>query len=371
MFNKKHLLILTLIICVLFSISSVAASNLNETEVIGEDQSNEKIVLETCGDNFTEEIISIPESENVLNSTDDCEIISKEVDNESDSKLSANYADAYLDSITTKYNSGEMLYLGWSGYFDGYFMVYKGSSLYHEEYLAGTDEDRHWNLEGMSPGTYTAKLITYNGITLASGKIVIQKSSSKISVKSFKATAGSKFYCYAYVKDKFTGRNYNGGSVKFKINGKTYKAKLIDGVAVAKIKIPSKIKTFTCTATFSGGSNVYKSSTKFKMTVKKKPTYKTLTVRTKMSDTKHLTKYYGNYKIETYKFKHSFTTVCIMLYKNGKMYKFGQYLTKIHYKKNGVWHWSDWGVGSKEAMYHKYYFSNDIHVGNVKIKFKV
>ena len=57
--------------------------------------------------------------------------------------------------------------------------------------------------------------------------------------------------------------------------------------------------------------------------------------------------------------------------KNGKMYKFGQYLTKIHYKKNGVWHWSDWGVGSKEAMYHKYYFSNDIHVGNVKIKFKI
>ena len=368
MFKRKHLLIFLLIACVLIGISSVSASDLNQTDdVIGDDQIDDEITLQAEND----DILTSPDSSDVLNSTNDETILSKDMSNESDPELSTNYADAYINSITTKYNSGKDLELGWYGYFDGYFKVYNGKSLIHDEYLEGDDLDLKWGLEGLTPGSYSAKLITYNGITLATGKIVIKKSSSKISVKSFKATVGSTFYCYAYVKDKYTQRNYDGGTVKFKINGKTYKASLVEGVAVAKIKIPSKVKKYMCTATFSGGKNVYKSSTKFKITVKKKPAYKVITMKTKMSDTKHLTKYYGNYKMETYKFKHMFTTVCIMLYKNGKMYKYGQYLTKIHYKQNGVWHWSGWSVGSKEAMYHKYYFDNSILVGNVKIKFKV
>ena len=73
--------------------------------------------------------------------------------------------------------SGKYLYFGWYGYFDGFFKVYKGNSLYHSEYLEGYDEDREWDLEGMVPGTYTAKLVTYNGITLGISKIVIKKSS--------------------------------------------------------------------------------------------------------------------------------------------------------------------------------------------------
>lgn len=371
MSNKKHVFYFVLIFCALLSISSVAAGNLNETDVICDNPDNDEIVLESSDDGLNEDILTNQHSVNVLNSTRDDAVVSTDISNESDSKLSTDYADVYFEPVTTKYNSGQMFYFGWSGYFDGDFKVYKGSSLIHEEYLEGYDEDLEWSLEGLSPGTYTAKLITYNGITLGSGKIVIQKSSSRISVKSFKATAGSTFYCYAYVTDKYSGRNYDGGSVKFKINGKTYSASLIDGVAVAKIKIPSKVKTFTCTASFGGGGNVYKSSTKFKITVKKKPVYKTITMKTKMSSTKHLTKYYGKYRIETYKFKHSMTTVCIMLYKNGKIYKYGQYLTKIHYKKNGKWQWSGWGVGSKEAMYHKYFVSNSIQVGDVKVKFKV
>jgi hypothetical protein len=371
MINKKRLLILSFILCTLFAISSVSASDLNQTDVAFDNQPDDEIPLETHDDSSNGEVISAQNPVVVLNSTDDDSAVSREVSIESDSQLSTNYADAYIDSITTKYNSGEMLYLGWSGYFDGNFEVYEGDSMIYEEYLTGTDKDLQWDLEGLDVGTYNAKLITYNGITLATGKIVIQKSSSKISVKSFKATAGSKFYCYAYVKDKFTGRNYNGGTVKFKINGKTYRTNLIDGVAVAKIKIPSTVKKYTCSATFGGGSNVYKSSTKFTVTVKKKPTYKVITAKTKMSDTKYLSKYWGKYEIRTYKFKHSFTTVCIMLYKNGKMLNLDHFLSKIHYKENGKWKWSDWSRGSREAMYHKYYFSNDKTIGNVKVKFKV
>ena len=367
MFNKKQILILTLVFCILCSISAVIASDVNETsDVISNVE--EGIMVKSVDSNSTEDIICYDDSGDVLNVSDDESIISKE--NSDEPSLSASYADVYIDSITTRYNSGKYLYFGWYGYFDGYFKVYKGNSLYYNEYLYGYDDDREWGLEGMVPGTYSAKLVTYNGITLGSSKIVIKKSSSKISVKSFSATAGSTFYCYAYVKDKYTGRNYDGGAVKFKINGKTYKASLKKGVAVAKIKIPSKVKKFTCTATFSGGKNVYSSSTKFKISVKKKPVYKTITISTKLSNYKYVTKNWGKYKIQTFTFKHSFTTLCVFLYKNGKMLKKAQYLSNFQYKKNGVWKWSGWMHGTPAAVYHKYE-AIGYPVGNVKVKFKV
>ena len=367
MLNKKVLMLLVLVICV-FSISAVAAGDLNESDVVCRDQQNDEIAVYGSDENIQTLNTTADEDADILNAACSDEPVSSQDTNES--VLSANYADVYIDSITTKYNSGKYLYFGWYGEFDGYFEVYKSGSLIHEEYMYGYDEDYQWSLEDLSPGTYTAKLVTYNGITLGSGKIVIQKSSSKISVKSFKATAGSTFYCYAYVKDKYTSKNYNGGTVKFKINGKTYAAKLKNGVAVAKIKIPNTVKKFTCKATFSGGKNVYSSSTKFTVTVKKKPVYKTVTIATKMSNYKYVTKYYGKYKIQTFKFKHSFTTLCIFLYKNGKMLKKNQYLTKVHYKSDGKWQWTEWMHGTDAAVYHKYEVGN-IPIGNVKVKFKV
>lgn len=371
MYNKKRLLVLVLIICVFFSISSVVASDVNDTSVSQnqyDGQTNEESILKHSDMNSSGDVLNSDFSSKNLSSNSGDEIISKDTN---ESSLSVNYADVYLDSITTRYNSGKYFYLGWQGYFDGYFKVYHGKSLYHNEYLYGSNKDLKWSLEGMSSGTYTAKLITYNGITLGSAKIVIKKSSSKISVKSFKATAGSRFYCYAYVKDKFTGRNYDGGTVKFKINGKTYKAKLKNGVAISKIKIPSKVKKYTCTATFSGGGNVYSSSTKFKITVKKKPVYKTITIKTVMSDYKYVTKYYGKFKIQTFKFKHAMTTICVFVYKNGKMLKKNQYASKIHFKENGRWKWTGWLHGTQAAVYQKYFCDNTVKIGNVKVKFRV
>ena len=374
MISKRLLLVFILMACFLFSISGVVAGDLNESDVIAVDLQTDELALDVSGEELEslnaseEEIISV-ENDDVMNTTYSDEVISKENTNES--VLSANYADVYIDSITTKYNSGKYLYFGWYGDFDGYLKVYKSEALVHDEYLCGYDGDYQWGLEGLSPGKYTAKLITYNGITLGLGKIVIKKSSSKISVKSFSATAGSTFYCYAYVKDKYTGRTYDGGTVKFKINGKTYKANLKNGVAVAKIKIPSKVKKFTCKATFGGGDNVYSSSTNFKITVKKKPVYKTINIGTKMSSSKYVTKYYGKYKIQTFKFKHSITTLCVFLYKNGKMLKKDQYLTKIHYKNGRYWAWTKWMHGTDAAVYHKYTSSNHIKISNVKVKFRV
>ena len=369
----------TLLVCALFTLSSVAANDFNSTdEIIGEiqqiDGCDEDTLLESS--NATDELQS-SDFEDELQNTNSSEVLKasdEEVlshDDSNESKLSTNYADAYIDSITTRYNSGKYLYFGWYGEFDGYFEVYKGKTLFYDEYLYGIDEDREWSLEDMSPGTYTAKLITYNGITLATGKIVIKKSSSKISVKSFKATAGTKFYCYAYVKDKYTGRNYNGGTVNFKINGKTYKAKLKNGVAVVKIKIPSKVKKYTCTATFSGGSNVYKSSTKFKMTVKKKPKAKVVTMSIKY---KWVTKKVGKYTIKARLWKvysgiiGYYNDVDIILYKNGKQLSPGKYLSKYKFKEKGKWKWwKTWRHGGVDHGYHRY--TTSYPVNQIKIKF--
>ena len=369
----KSILIISLILCLLFSVSSVVAGDFNETaisqdetDMLGEDIVESDVdILESAE---IEELSADNEME-VLSSDDEPEVLS--VDSDEDS-LSTNYADVYLDNIQTRYNSGAYYYLGWYGYFEGYFEVYKGGSLYYDEYVYGTDQDLQWSLDDISPGTYSTKLITSNGITLGKGKFVIKKSSSKISVKSFKATAGSKFYCYAYVKDKYSGRSYNGGTVKFKINGKTYKAKLYDGVAVAKIKIPSKIKKYTCKATFSGGSNVYKSSTKFKITVKKKPHYKVFKFPSK---DKRITKKYGKYKIKVRTWTiHSgvlgkYYDVDIIVYKNGKQLGDQQYLSTYKYKQNGKWHWKPWRHGYVDHAYHRY--TTCLPVSKIKVKFLV
>ena len=297
-------------------------------------------------------------------------ILTKSV-NQEDSKLSASYYGAYIKSIKTRYNSGKYLKLGWNGLFYGYFKVFKGYSVYHQESMYSYGGSYKWSLEDMTPGRYTAKLISYTGKTAASAKIIIIRSQSKIKVKSFSATAGKTFYCYAYVKDKFTGRNYNGGIVKFKIAGKIYRAKLKSGVAIAKIKIPSKVKKYTCKATFLGGKNVYGKSTKFKITVKPKPKYKTVRIHT-MYD-KYINKYVGNYKVQTYKWKgFSINGLGIFLYKNGKLLNRYNFQSKVHHAFNGNWKWSSWSYGTQGAnAYHKFSLSKGVAVGDVIVKFRV
>lgn len=368
MTNKRKILIFALIICLFFSISSVFASDINQTDVTAEiqaiDGADEGAILESSDSNSTGDILSVDNSSDVLNSAED-DVLTKDMSNES--SLSANYADVYFESITTRYNSGDYFYYGWDGYFSGYLKVYSDNSLFYSEYLSGYNQDYEFDLEDMSPGTYKAKLIT-NGVTLGTGKIVIKKSSSKIYVKSFKATAGSKFYCYAYVTDKFTGRDYDGGKVKFKINGKKYSANLKDGVAVAKIKIPSKAKKYICYASFSGGENVYGSSTKFKIIVKKEPKHKIISTSAKSY---WITKKSGKYTVQTKiwkmtasywgKFKYIDTT----LYKNGKQVKNTKYYVK--YKINGKWTgWEQYGTVS--TAHHRYAVSYSIKSAKIMVK---
>ena len=366
----KKILLLTIIFVSILAVSAVNAADNATNDVVGEnlasDDVSEEIISEADDLNTSDDILS-HEKQDVLDTDCNDSVISQ---NSNESVLEATYADVYLDSITTRYNSGKYFYFGWLGYFDGYFKVYKGSSLYFNEYLDGYDDDRQWSLRGMPSGTYTAKLITYNGITLGMANIVIKKSSSKISVKSFKATAGSVFYCYAYVKDKYNGGGYNGGTVHYKINGKTYKAILKNGVAVAKIRIPNKVKTFTCKATFSGGKNVYSSSTKFKIVVKKKPKskYKIITTSAKSYwVTKHSGKFTVKTKIwdMTAGFRAPYKYIDTTLYKNGKQVINTKY--SVNYKINGKWTgWTKYGTTS--TAHHRYMVYDSAKVGQVKVR---
>ena len=189
------------------------------------------------------------------------------------SSSGTSYYNVYVDSVTSRFGSTNYIYFGWQGYFRGYFKIYDSDwDCVHSEYIYGTDKDFKWNLENLDVDKYTAVLVGADNSLVDYGTIKITKSYSKISIKTVKTKNGI-IYFYAYVKDKFEGFNYNGGKVKFRINGKNYYAPLKNGVAILKFKVPKKVKTYTCKVTDLGGSNVYSSSKTFKFTVKKHKYY--------------------------------------------------------------------------------------------------
>ena len=172
--------------------------------------------------------------------------------------------------------------------------------------------------------------------------ITVVKSDSDIYVDSMN---NIKPLSKITVKAKVTfgyGAKVKSGVVKFKINGKTFNAKIKKGIAKVTLKSPKKVKTYTCKAIFLGNKNIKSSSTKFKITVKKsvKKTTKVTTKVTTKKITKFevvlpaelnkvCTKHYGIYSVKTHKFiyyddygvKHSHLDIYI--YKNGvKLNKF-------------------------------------------------
>lgn len=397
MFNKKFC-ILAIFFIALLSLSVVSAEDSADSIAIADDS--------IAVDENIEASAELDESfENIQASDDDSDSVAVEVseDIELDSKeietvesadvnyddvadevisnkpakniLKSSYDDhpynAYVDPLTTYYVSGKHIYFGWQGYFNGYFRIIKGDSVVFNEYLSGYDDDRQYCIDSLNAGTYYAGLVDYTSGLLDYSKVVIKKATTKIYVKSFTARKGVRFHCYAYVWDKNDGTNINGGYVKFKIAGKTYKAKLKNGVASFYFKVPKKVKKYTCKAYYAGGKNVKACSTKFKMKVKKGIKYKVLTVKTKWD--RYVSKKWRKYKAETYKFRGAtMSTLCMFLYKNGKMVNPSKYLTKFRYKSHGKWHWTKWRGTYGEAVYHKSAgIGLGVKIGKVKFKFRV
>ena len=268
---------------------SLSAVNAEESIADLDDGADEIIGLENV-----EEPIDSSDLEDVcethLETDDDAEVIdvaSEERDSDSDvdeenilnikskNTLKSSSDDvygAYVNSLTTYYMSGKYIYFGWGGYFSGYFNIYdsKDSSVVYSEYLSGSNDDRQYCIDDLGAGTYIAALIDDHSGFLDTSYVKIKKATTKITVKSFTVKPGKKVTCRAYVKDKNDGANIDDDYVKFRIAGKTYKAKLRDGVAKITFRAPKKLKAYFCKATYVGDKDIKKSSTKFKMKVKTK-----------------------------------------------------------------------------------------------------
>ncbi len=102
----------------------------------------------------------------------------------------------------------------------------------------------------------------------ASATATITKSKVNVKAKKVVEYKGFKIKLKATVKSN--GKNVNEGKVAFKINGKTYKVNVKNGVATKKIKL-KKIKKYKYTAKYLGNANLYKSKvSKAKAIMKKR-----------------------------------------------------------------------------------------------------
>lgn len=122
-------------------------------------------------------------------------------------------------------------------------------------------------------GTWKVTFSTYFDYLITGSAVKTAKiTKSKVSIKAYKVTEykGYKTTLKAVVKSN--GKKVNEGTVKFKINGKTYKASVKNGVATVKVKL-SKIKTYKYTAVFSGAN--FKTSKKVKAKAVLKKPFKT------------------------------------------------------------------------------------------------
>ena len=105
--------------------------------------------------------------------------------------------------------------------------------------------------------TYTYKVYPYSQLTgkTSSSKIVVKQSVVKVTTKNAKTNVVKPVILKAIVK-KSNGKSIDEGYVKFKINGKTFKVNVNNGVAKKKITL-SKAKTYYYTAKYV--SKYYKS----------------------------------------------------------------------------------------------------------------
>lgn len=273
--NFKKIILMALLLLAIFTIGSVSA-NENATDEINCIDDDDGLSLDNH-DNLQIDEHNNPVEQAIENDSDVSSQSKETLSVTNSSEKLESYPDyTYITGVTAKWGADKKIYFGWYGSFNGFFKVFKGETCVHNEVLNGYDGEREWNTWDLDVGTYTAKLIDYDGKILDQSTIKIQKSAVKVSVKSFTATAGKTVKCYAYVTDKYDGVDYDGGYVYYKINGKTYKAKLKNGVAVLKFKVPSKAKKYTCQAIYNGDSQFNGAKKTFKMTVKKKSTAKTV-----------------------------------------------------------------------------------------------
>lgn len=134
-------------------------------------------------------------------------------------------------------------------------------------------------------------------------KINVKITKAPVKMTAVKATSTTNTYATLKVNVwEIDGYDVDEGQVKFSVNGKTYSAKVYDGVAVKKVKLTSA-KTYTYKATFTSPN--YKSKTvSSKVVVKKAPKlhyYKKGGFSFKVSDSQYKKiQYVKNHKHSSY-----------------------------------------------------------------------
>jgi len=298
---------------------------------------------------------------------------------------SVNYANVKIKGVQAIFGQHKEICYEWDGLFKGYLKFYKGSKVIDSIYL---DNWNYWDMSGyrdyyntifLPAGTFTAKIIDMDGKVITKSTIKILKTSTKVKISSITIKSGTTKYIEADVYDGTGNVCHEGGKVKFSINGKNYYAKVKSGTAKIKIKVPSKLKTYTCKATFLGDNNAKSSSKTFKITVKKATTKKTTTKKTttKKKTTsftvtvpvkldQYTSKTVGKHTVKIHKFitdygSYQHIKIALSLYKNNKKIKSSStlYKTKVWFHlKNGDWKY--WGVNNygrlsfNELTYNQY-----------------
>lgn len=117
-------------------------------------------------------------------------------------------------------------------------------------------------------GTWTVSF-TSNQANVNTGTVVKTAVITKapVTVKAQKVTEYKGFKTTLKATVKSNGKNVNEGTVKFKINGKSYSAPVKNGVATAKVNL-KKAKKYKYTAQFTGNNFAKAKNSKAKATLK-------------------------------------------------------------------------------------------------------
>lgn len=140
-------------------------------------------------------------------------------------------------------------------------------------------------------GTYSVTISSATPhVTATTIKKTATVKKAPVKVKAYKVSEYKGFKITLKAKVTSQGKKVNEGTVKFKINGKTYKAKVKKGVATKKIKL-KKVKKYTYTAKFTSSNYKSPKAAKSKATIKKRVATKIVVKnqRVYMDDTKFFT----------------------------------------------------------------------------------
>lgn len=291
---RKKLLILGLIFLVFISIAAVSA---NENETVDDE------IITDVEEDYDAEIVADDSYTTHYFSDDDLTFGIVAHDN------NVEVGEATVDV----YDNKTAAFMG-HGYFDG--------------------EIGYVNVHG-DVGTYKAVIVKCDAVDnpykLKPTYLTIKITKAPVKLTASKWISTTKQYTTlkATVKDEYGGDVFEG-TVKFTINGKSYKVKVRDGVAIKKVKL-TKAKTYTYKAEFSSKN------------------YKTKTVSSKVY-VKKAKKYY-TFKVGKYKAK----------------FTYNQYTKIIKAKNNKKSQHSVVYIGKYKNRYAMYFYIETIHKdGQVK-----